>query len=159
MLSGTYQYSPPFVPDVLAQYKKGADIIAYLIDKDRNCGFVFAEVEYITKLFGEDVLLEEVLPHCDDDRLLECIATHIHLRKKSDELDRKLWSWYRKTEDTKWLKHLINRNNVNALEEYLKLCRESLVLPDGRQRRIWWDDGKCIHCVSEVENDYMENSL
>lgn len=128
-----------------------ADIIAYLIDKDRNCGFVFAEVEYITKLFGEDVLLEEVLPHCDDDRLLECIATHIHLRKESDELDRKLWSWYRKTEDTKWLKHLINRNNVNALEEYLKLCRESLVLPDSRQRRIDPEVTDAIRAVYMVE--------
>ena len=128
-----------------------SDIIAYLIDKDRNCGFVFAEVEYITKLFGEDVLLEDVLPYCDDDRLLECIATHIHLGKKSDELDSKLWNWYRETKDTKWLKYLINRNDVNALEEYLNLSQESLAALNGEQRRIDPEVTDAIRSVYKVE--------
>ena len=78
----------------------------------------------------------EVLPHCDNEQLLECLATHIHYGRKADELDNKLWSWYEKTKDIKWLKYLIKRNDVNALKECLNLCRESLEKPDSKQRCI-----------------------
>lgn len=127
------------------------DIITYMIDGDKNCGFVFAEAEYITKLFGEDTLLEEVLPHCDDDRLLECIATHIRFGTKSSELDNSLWNSYRKTNDIKWLKYLINRNSVNALEEYANMCRDRMAIPDMKQNGTVPEVTDAIRTIYKME--------
>lgn len=126
------------------------DIIAYLIDKEKNNGFVYAEVEYVVKLFGVDTLLEAVLPHCDEERLLECIVVHIPLEKESDELDCLLWDSYSRTKDIKWLRYLIKRNNNNALEEYIKLCRDSLASLDKQLRGIVSKSEDAIRAVCKT---------
>lgn len=127
------------------------EIIAYMLDSEKNDGFVYAETEYIAKLFGIETLLSEVLPHCKEARLLECIVTQVPFGVKSDELDHLLWDFYRKTKYGKWLKFLINRNDVNALAEYCKLAKDCMSLPKMGQNVSASEVSDAIRTVYKIE--------
>ena len=127
------------------------EIMAYMLDTEKNDGFLYAETEYIVKLFGIETLLSEVLPHCKEARLLECIVTQVPFGVKSDELDHLLWDFYRKTKDGKWLKFLINRNDVNALAEYCKLAKDCMSLPKMGQNVSASEVSDAIRTVYKIE--------
>lgn len=127
------------------------EIMAYMLDTKKNDGFLYAETEYIVKLFGIETLLSEVLPHCKEAHLLECIVTQVPFGVKSDELDHLLWDFYRKTKDGKWLKFLINRNDVNALAEYCKLAKDCMSLPKMGQNVSASEVSDAIRTVYKIE--------
>ena len=105
-------------------------LIEYILDPEYNCGDYSYGIEYIAKVFGEKVLLDEVVPYCSDMKMLLNVVSYIPEHVPSDYLDDKLWSMYCDSKDLECLKRLIERNYLAAVEEYYQLAVESMALPD-----------------------------
>ena len=61
-----------------------------------------------------------------------------------------LWDFYRKTKDEKWLKFLINRNDINALAEYCNLAKECMSPPKMGQYVSAFEVSDAIRTVYKI---------
>lgn len=106
------------------------NIIEVLFDSERNLFGINTGLEYLCKLYGYEEIELNVLPRCDSDELLTSIAHHIPLHIENNLLETKLLEAYHRTHDTKWLSLLIQRSNIEALEEYYQLSSSLNEIPD-----------------------------
>lgn len=107
-----------------------AAVIEFVLDPEYNCGYYSYGVEYISTVFGEKILINEVVPFCTDMKVLLDVSKSIPANALSAELDEKLWAHYCATKDMDCLCRLIKREYSKAVEEYYHLALSLMALPD-----------------------------
>ena len=103
--------------------------IAYLNRNDSD-NFRYVALNYLSDMYGTDVLINDVLPICTDAKLLRDITYHIPNYRPVPMLDKMLADTYRREPTLEWQEILIKRNHRTALLQYYEEAKCAHSIPD-----------------------------
>lgn len=87
-------------------------------------------LNYLSDMYGTDVLINDVLPMCTDADFLRDIAYRIPNALPVPVLDHMLADTYEQEHTREWQEILIKRNHRTALLQYYEEAKEALGIPD-----------------------------
>jgi len=100
------------------------------LSTEESDGYRYSALNYISELYGTDVILDEVVPLRDDERFLLDVAHHIPLHLSAPLLHEKLESAFVKNPTPHLMELMIQRNHRTALERYCEQVDKLQTLPD-----------------------------
>lgn len=106
------------------------DFAKRFLSEEESVGYRYSALNYISKLYGTDVILDEVVPLRDDERFLLDVAYHIPLHLSAPLLHEKLESTFAKNPTPRLMELMIKRNHRTALERYCEQADKLQTLPD-----------------------------
>jgi len=104
-------------------------VIRFLFREDSIC-YRHIALKYLEELYGIEMIVQEVLPRCNEPEELQSILNVIPYNFPSALLDKKLREMYQQTGDSYYQSMQIRRNDRNALELYYKDACSQSTLPD-----------------------------
>lgn len=114
-------------------------------------GYRYSALNYISELYGIDVLLDEVVPLCNNERFLLDVAYHIPLHISTPMLDGKLESTLKQNPTTHLVELMIRRNHKSALEWYYEQAERLKTLPDMTEGSMVPSITESIRYVNSIE--------
>lgn len=90
----------------------------------------YAALHYLSELYGSQVIIDEIVPHCNNNKLLRDITYHIPLGMYNSLLEAKIEAAYHEDPSNSWLEIMIQRNHRDALQYYYDKARAINSLPD-----------------------------
>ena len=103
--------------------------IAYLKRNDSG-NIRYVALNYLSDMYGIDVLINDVLPMCTDAEFLKDITYHIPSSQPVTELENMLADTYEKEHTREWQEILIKRNHRTALIQYYEEAKSAHSIPD-----------------------------
>lgn len=127
------------------------DFALEFLRRDESEGYRYSAVHYISELYGERVIIDEVVPLRDDESFLRDIAYHIPLRLSAPLFDEKLDAILSQNPSSGLLELMIRRNHRKALEMYYAEAARIKTLPDMTIGSRVPTLTEAIRCVNSIE--------
>lgn len=122
-------------------------------------GFMSIPMQYLYKLFGAEETCRCLLPFCENEKLLEKLASTIPLSEYPKQLEAKIVDEYNAGHHRQWQGTLIQRNNPQAIQDYYQEALHCHGIPDYKQDTGIQDVTDAIGHISDVLQLGILNSL
>ena len=90
----------------------------------------YSALHYLRELYGSQVIIDEIVPHCNNNKFLRDLTYHIPFGMYNPVLEAKIDAAYYEEPSDSWLEIMIQRNHRNALQHYYEKARENNGIPD-----------------------------
>lgn len=121
------------------------------LSKDESEGYRYSALNYISQMYGDSIIVDEVVPLRDDERFLQDIVYHLPLCISSSLLDAKLESVLEKNPASHLREVMIKRNHRGALTMYYEQAQNLQTLPDMTEGSMIPALTEAIRSVNDIE--------